>query len=355
MRNSVYRKWISDLEWKGFSKHASFKTTHDFDWGLKYLGLNEDSNDPVHDIMEYTRFQIEHSDSYFIPPKLNPEDYNLENGQLSFPSSIRTHIENNNTARMELYPAKNSENIIIVVPHWNAPSESYDKICRLFQKINFSSLRVNLPYHRPRDNGEEESSTLMVSANIGMTIQAMQQSVRDILSAVNWLELQGYKRIGIMGSSIGSCCAFLAACHDRRINGFFANLMSSYFGDVVWTGLSTHHIKDSIDDHNSSQPSQTPVTQRILHDIFMLNSPVAFVDKIRIYNHGLKQFIVSARYDTTFLFELTGLQLNAYKEKGIPYSCKVLPCGHYSLGKSVFKYIDAFYIYLFFKKLFKEN
>jgi hypothetical protein len=255
---------------------------------------------------------------------------------------------------MQYYPVKDKHSIIIVVPHWNAPPESYDKICLQLQKIKFPCLRMTLPYHDTRGNGEKESSTLMVSPNIGRTIQAMQQSVRDILSSIDWLENQGYRNIGIMGASIGSCCGFIAACHDPRVNGFFANLMSSYFGDVVVTGISTKHIKDSFDKHNLEVAEELKITDPMVHEALMLNSPIAFVDKIRLYNPKLKQFIMSGKYDTTFLFRLTKLILDDYKLNGINFKSIVLPCGHYSLGKYWFKYIDGWYIYRFFSSIFKQ-
>jgi hypothetical protein len=352
---NIYRKWIDKNEFKGFATHADIKTKHDFNWGLEYLGIQDPGKNPFMTLTKFNENQIKNSKSFFVPPVLSPNKYQLTENILTFPSSIITQIENNNLVRMQYYPSEDKENIIIVVPHWNASGSTYNRICLKLQKIGFTSLRVILPYHDERGSGEIESSTNMVSANVGRTINAMQQSIQDILSSVNWLENQGYKRIGVMGSSIGSCSGFIAACHDPRINGFFANLMSSYYGDVVWTGLSTKHIKLSYDIYNQSCEKGSELSQDMIRESFILNSPIAFVDKINFLNPTLKLCIMSGRYDTTFLFKYTKQILQAFDEYKIKYRSSILPCGHYSLGKFWFQYIDAFYIYTFFKSLFMRK
>ncbi len=40
------------------------------------------------------------------------------------------------------------------------------------------------------------------------------QSVLDVRACVDWLERKGYSRIGVLGTSLGSCVAFIAAAHD---------------------------------------------------------------------------------------------------------------------------------------------
>lgn len=351
----LYRNWIDKNEYRGFAKHAGRKTPHSFNWGLNYLGIQDTDIDPYIAVLRFTENHLYHSRHFFVPPLLSADKYQLTNNILSFPSSITTHVENNNMVRMEYYPTKDSSKVIIVVPHWNASSETYHRICLKLQKIGFTALRVILPFHDIRGTGGEESSTYMVSANIGLTVLAMQQSVRDILSAINWLEYLGYRKFGIMGSSIGSCCGFIAACHDSRVNGFFANLMSSYFGDVVWTGLSTRHIRQSFDAYNKSCPEDLKLSQEMIRKAWMLNSPISYVDKIKLFNPNLKQYIMGGKYDTTFLYEYTKQILQEYDDFGINYKSSILPCGHYSLGKFWFQYIDAFHIYNFFRSVFREK
>lgn len=347
-----YKKWINELEYDGYLKSVNIKTVQDFKWGFEFIGLDEDGTDPYLKIFEYNYKNILNSHKFFTPEKLQLSEYSLENNILVFPSTICTHVSNNNTVKMPFFPSKNKDNVIIVIPHWNASHSVYDSICLKLQRIGFSALRMTLPYHDIRSNGQPDSSTLMVSSNVGLTIQAMQQSVQDILSAVSWLDLMGYKKIGIMGSSLGSCSGFIAACHDSRIHGFFANLMSSSFGDVVWTGLSTTHIKKSFDEFNLKSYSEIKLSQEKVREFWLINSPISYIDKIKVYNPKLRLRVISGRYDSTFHFQFTKEIIDAFKQKKIKYNHCILPCGHYSLGRSIFKYIDAIYIFTFFRKLF---
>jgi len=72
-----------------------------------------------------------------------------------------------------------------------------------------------LPRHRRPV--ELERSDFAVSANIGRTLSACRQAVVDIRCCLDWLEEQGYEHFGVLGTSLGSCYAFLASAHDRRL------------------------------------------------------------------------------------------------------------------------------------------
>ncbi len=55
-----------------------------------------------------------------------------------------------------------------------------------------------------------------VSANICRTMDAARQAVIDVRCCLDWLELQGFERLGIVGTSLGSAYACLASAHDER-------------------------------------------------------------------------------------------------------------------------------------------
>ena len=116
-------------------------------------------------------------------------------------------------------------------------------------KFGISALRLSLPYHDFRMPPELYRADYAVSANVGRTLDATRQAVVDARSCVDWLEQQGYSRLGILGTSLGSCYAFLASAHDERLKVNVFNHCSSYFADVVWTGLSTQHIRQGIEEH----------------------------------------------------------------------------------------------------------
>ena len=102
--------------------------------------------------------------------------------------------------------------------------------------MGISALRLSMPYHDIRRPAELERSDYAVSANIGRTISACRQAVVDIRCCLDWLEEQGYEHFGVLGTSLGSCYAYLASAHDPRLRVNAFNHASTSFGDVVWAG-----------------------------------------------------------------------------------------------------------------------
>ena len=60
---------------------------------------------------------------------------------------------------------------------------------------------------------------------------------------------EGFDRIGILGTSLGSCLALLTTAHEPLIEAQALNHISPYFADVVWRGLSTEHVREGLDGH----------------------------------------------------------------------------------------------------------
>ena len=69
----------------------------------------------------------------------------------------------------------------------------------------------------------------------------------DIRCCLDWLEEQGYEHFGVLGTSLGSCYGFLASAHDARLRVNAFNHASTAFGDVVWAGQSTRHVREALD------------------------------------------------------------------------------------------------------------
>ena len=102
------------------------------------------------------------------------------------------------------------------MPQWNADAFSHNALCALFNRFGISALRLSKPYHDIRRPAELERSDYAVSSNLGRTIAACRQAVVDIRSCVDWLEQQGYEQFGVLGTSLGSCYAFIAAAMVPR-------------------------------------------------------------------------------------------------------------------------------------------
>jgi len=87
---------------------------------------------------------------------------------------------------------------------------------------------MSMPYHDVRMPAELQRADYAVSANMGRTIDAGRQAVCDIRACLDWLESEGYSEFGILGTSLGSCYAFIASAHDARLKINAFNHASTY-------------------------------------------------------------------------------------------------------------------------------
>src|SRR5947208_16666102 len=128
----------------------------------------------------------------------------------------------------------------------------------------------------------------------------MRQAVLDTRAAVRWLKQQGFERIGILGTSIGSCTAFLAFAHEPDINVGTFNHVSGYVADVVWQGISTQHVRQGIETH---------LTLAELREFWNPISPLPFIPRLLKMEPRAMRFI-AAKYDLTFPIDLSRQVIN---------------------------------------------
>jgi dienelactone hydrolase len=273
---------------------------------------------------------------------------------LRFTSPERTPYPENDQVNARWYPApehkdpKRPKQAIIVMPQWNADAFSHNALCGIFNRFGVSALRLSKPYHDIRRPSELERSDYAVSANIGRTISACRQAVVDIRCCLDWLEDQGYEHFGVLGTSLGSCYAFLASAHDKRIRVNAFNHASTAFGDVVWAGQSTRHIRQGVEEAG--------LTQDRLRALWSAISPVSYYDRIasaKADGQRKKVLLVYANYDLTFPKEYSLKVVEAFRRIGLNFTPRVLPCGHYTTGETPYKYIDGWYLGSFVHSAYK--
>ncbi len=163
------------------------------------------------------------------------------------------------------------------------------------------------------------------------------QAVLDARRAIAWLHAQGYERIGILGSSLGSCLSLLTTAHEPLIRAQALNHISPYFADVVWRGLSTAHVREGLDGH---------IELDLLRELWRPISPAKFLERLR----DRKTLLVYAHYDLTFPVDLSRELVRQFEKQGIPHELAVLRCGHYTTGKTPFKFVDGLILSRFLKR-----
>ena len=200
-------------------------------------------------------------------------------------SAVTTPDAANNTVHARYFPdpsARGRTRAVLVLPQWNADAEGHVGLCRMLNRFGLSALRLSLPYHDARKPPELTRADYIVSANVGRTAQVCRQAVLDARRAIAWLASQGYRSIGILGTSLGSCLSMLTAAHEPLVRAAALNHISPYFADVVWNGLSTAHVRQGLDGH---------IRLEDLRNIGRPISPVPYIERVR----GRKILFVYAR------------------------------------------------------------
>ena len=276
--------------------------------------------------------------AFFDTPPTSDYDFDAPAGELRFPSALTTPHPENNIVLARWFPASAAERrAVVVLPQWNSDAQGHIGLSRLLARFGVSALRLSLPYHDARMPPELTRADYIVSANIARTVQVCRQAVMDARRAVAWLALQGYERIGILGTSLGSCLALLTTAHEPRIRVQALNHVSPWFADVVWRGLSTRHVRASLDGH---------ITLDELRDLWRPINPWSYLDRIR----DTRTLLVYARYDLTFPVDLSRLLVDEFARRKLPHEVAVLPCGHYSSGVAPFSYLDAYVLTRFLRR-----
>lgn len=310
-----------------------------FEWGLDWLDL-PDSGDPLTTLKTWARETVAASDGFFASAPVDA--YDLEDNVLRFPSALTTPWDVNNTVVGRVFHPEKPRpgaprRAVVVLPQWNADAQGHVGLCQLFARFGITAVRLSLPYHDQRRPAELSRAEFIVSSNIGRTLHANRQAVLDARGIVDWLSHQGFERIGIMGTSLGSCLAMLTMAHEPRIVAGAFNHVSPYFADVVWRGLSTRHVRAGIEKE---------IDIGDLRDVWMPISPWPFIPRV----HGRKVLLVYARYDQTFPVDLSRHFIAEFRRQSIPHDLAVLPCGHYTTGKAPFKFLDGYHLTRFFVK-----
>ena len=217
----------------------------------------------------------------------------------------------------------------MLLPQWNSDADGHIGLARLLARFGMSGLRLSLPYHDVRMPPELTRADYIVSANVGRTLAVCRQAVLDARRAVMWMAAQGYERVGILGTSLGSCLSMLTAAHEPLIRAAALNHVSPYFADVVWDGLSTEHVREGLEGR---------VELDALRRMWLPISPQPYLDRMR----ETRTLLVYARYDLTFPVALSRQLIADFGSRRLPHQSFVLPCGHYSTGVSPFKWVDGY-------------
>ena len=324
-----------------------------FEWGVDWIPANGHQGDAAAMLELWVEEVMRDSQGFFTAPPTSDFEFTAATdapgssgaGTLRFPSAHVTPHPENNIVTARWFPAKDEPppgvkrgrgREVLVLPQWNSDVGGHIGLSKLLAKFGVSALRLSLPYHDARMPAELTRADYIVSSNVARTVQVCRQAVLDARRAIQWLSDQGFERIGILGTSLGSCLSLLTSAHEPRIRAQALNHVSPWFADVVWRGLSTRHVREGLNGH---------IELEQLRRLWRPISPFSYLDRVR----DKRTLLVYAKYDLTFPVDLSQHLVREFERRRLPHQVAVLPCGHYSSGTAPFKFIDGYVLTKFLR------
>jgi hypothetical protein len=343
-----YARRIQRYEQMRFDQEPKRRTLS-FAWGIEHLGGSASDPHPGKFLDRYVAEALADSDAWYaVDPAA---DYALDSENvLTFSSAIASPWSANNRVHAQFFPARSrSQNgtrgpAVVVLAQWNAKWHEQQNVCLWLNRLGLSAVKMSLPYHDRRAIPDHPRADHLVGPNIGLTMQAGHQAVLDVRRTLRWLEQQGYGPLGILGTSIGSAIGFITMCHEPAVRACAFLHASTYFGDVVATGLTTKTVWDPI--------SAGGITHEQLRHYWSPISPFPYIH--RLPDAKKKLLLITASYDPTFWPEYTEALVGKLREEKVPFERMALPCGHYSLGVKPFSYIAGHRFGKFLQKALKK-
>ena len=212
-----YRDWMHAWETRLNARDTN-RVVRPLEWGLDWTsrwpignGTREAApSNPAGYLAQLNQDIVCRSDEFYA--YRTPSDFRLDGDFLLFTSPVETPFAINNTARARWFPAK-GRRALVVLPQWNSGPDGHVGLAKLLNRFGISALRMTMAYHAERKPAETARADYHVSSNVGRTIHAARQSIIDVRACLDWLNQQGYEKVGVLGTSLGSCVAFIASAH----------------------------------------------------------------------------------------------------------------------------------------------
>ncbi|MFL5329425.1 MAG: alpha/beta hydrolase family protein [Gemmataceae bacterium] len=156
---------------------------------------------------------------YRVTPAHDLPASGIEVYRLTFPSPVTSDTPQNNTVHAEYYRPKGPGRFpgVVILDITGGDQSLSRGFATYLAQNNIGALFVQMAYYGPRR--PPGSKLRLLSTNVPHSIAAVRQTVLDVRVAGAWLASRpeiDASRLGIMGTSLGSFIATLAAETDPR-------------------------------------------------------------------------------------------------------------------------------------------
>jgi dienelactone hydrolase len=186
-----------------------------------------------------------HTFDYEMNFKSDLASSGVEVYQVRFPSPVVSPCPQNNTVHAEYYRPKGKGPFpgVIVLDITGGDQSLSRSIATYLAHHRIAGLFVQMAYYGPRR--PPGSDLRLVSPDIDHTLEAIQQTVLDLRRATAWMEARPEldpKRLGILGTSLGSFLAALTAEMEPKLGRVAVllgggGLVDAFYDDPRAAGL----------------------------------------------------------------------------------------------------------------------
>jgi pimeloyl-ACP methyl ester carboxylesterase len=292
-----------------------------------------------------TKFTLKDADGNAV--KMGELRSRRQQGVLTFPSAIDSPITANNTACAFVYPAE-AKKAVVILPNLRAEERAFSRLAGLLSRFGYTCIEAVHPYHGRR---HDPNDTTMVpgerlfSSNVHETLWSFSQGISDILALYLFLMREGFSRIGVIGTSIGSTLTIMSLANAEDYRAYLERRDPDLVRDVpdgicraVVINLSGGLLSDFIVDADNIEASY--VRKGLIEDLGLTGpdiehiwpeaDPLRFVRKI-----NMPVLSVKARQDPVLLYRYAKRQReffagNAVGGKNFTEFYIPVPAGHYS-------------------------
>lgn len=207
---------------------------------VRFKPLDDQKNVP-----ERYRLQA-HSFDYEMELKRDLPNTQVEIHHVRFPSPVDSGCLENNTVHAEYYRPKGKGPFpgVIVLDITGGDQNLSRTIASLLAQNGIAGMFVQMAYYGPRRPAG--SSLRLLSPNYPQTMAAVRQTVLDMRCAAAWLEARPEidgKRLGILGTSLGSFMAALTAEMEPRLGRVAVVLGGGGLVDAYYEDERVQHIR----------------------------------------------------------------------------------------------------------------
>ena len=224
-------------------------------------------------------------------------------------------------ASAEYYHAHKSDELVIIVPHLNSEAQDYRSMAKILNAFGRSAVRYVLPFHQGATTDRRHPTDQLVSASLGTTMAGIRQAAVEVRALAEHFGARGYRRIHLVGISVGCCISTIAAAVTNRFDTLSLLLMADDFSSVVWRGRATPHLRKELEGKISFSDLQA--AWDLLH-------PYRHADLLAA--RGIPVLMITGNRDTVMPPDLAENVAAHFKQSGVNLDWRRYPCGHYTFG-----------------------